>query len=477
MSRIRALALAAGLAACGSPTDGGAPAGPPAVRIEVTPGGLRLPVGGSVTLVVRGVSASGTTAPLPAPATITSLDPSVATVSAQGLVTATRVGDARIEVAWTGGTVLVGIAVLGPPVRADVPGDSIVLAPGFSTDRRIVLRDAAGHDVGDDAPLHSADASVVRVSAGWTLEGVRPGATEVTVPGETGSFTLRARVVSVPGALAMGIPVATGAPAETWEFSQSVEFLAVDGSAPTLLSLPERLSYLTLSPDGAAMAAVRENRELALVDLPAGTVRLVPGMPSGGGTPATVPEDVAWTPDGARLLYTGLSGGTPPRGVFEIALAGGGPRFLTIGARAQWIEQDRLLAWECGVRPPQDTGSGICVDRPDAAAPALPYPWASRALPKPGTEELALASIDTEEYPALEGVVTFPGGRQARVPGRVTSISWSPDGRWLAVATNPFPIPSSRGEWPRVWLLGPDVALPLWRAARTSVTWRPAASR
>lgn len=477
VSRIRAVVLAASVAACGSPTDSGTPAVPAAVRIEVTPGGLRMPIGAQMTLAVRGVSASGTTVPLPAPATFTSADPSIATVSPQGVVTGAGVGDTRLEVTWTGGTIPVSVAILGPPVRTNVPGDSIVLAPGFSVDHSIALFDAARHNVSDESRLQSADPMAVRISAGSLLEGLRPGTTEITVSGETGDFTLRARVVSVPGVLAMGVPVATGAPTETWQVSQAVEFLTLDGAAPTLLTLPERLSYLTLSPNGAAMAAVRENRDLALVDLPAGTVRLVPGMPSGAGTPGTVPEDVAWSPDGARLLYTGVSGSTQPLAVFEISLAGGGPRFVAFGARAQWIEQDRLLAWECGPRQPLDTGGGVCVDRPDAASPAVPYPRASRALPRPGTGELALAGIDTDEYPALEGVVTFPGGREVRVPGRVTSMAWSPDGRWLAVATSPFPSPFSRGEWPRVWMLSPDGPVSMWRSARTAVSWRATVNR
>lgn len=450
------------IGACAQPdpagpgTDSPAPPPPPppapvAVRLEVTPDHLRIPVGESVTLTVRGVAANGATAPVPGGITFASRHPGIAEVTPDGRVTALAVGDAELVARWTGEAATVGVAVLGPPAEVRFSADSVVVAPGFSADFQAVVRDAVGHEL--DVRLASGDTTLAHVE-GNRVEGRRPGTTTVIVEWQGGRGEVPVRVRHLPGVLVMSIGTQGFLP------GRELEFLRLDGSGPTTLRAAEPVWGPTISPDGRSVAVLRPPQpmsapRLGLLDPRSGTIGWLPGT-------GDAYYDLAWSPDGHHLLYTAFRSWDDTSRVMETSVAGGPPRLLAYGAHARWVIQGSLLAWECGRWLAFDGGSGVCVAGPDALDPAVTHPGRSHAAPSPAGE---LATVDFLSSP--QPVIDLPAG-SLRLPVEwVSGMAWSPDGDWLAIAAG------TRGGDARAWIVSADGAVRMWRTGRSTVSWGP----
>jgi len=432
------------------------PAAPVATRLEVSPGHLRIPVGESVTLTARGVTASGAPAPVPGGITFASRLPAIATVTPDGRVTAVAPGDAELVVRWSGEAVILDVSVLGPPVEVGVPADSIVVAPGFSVDFRVVARDAAGHDLGEaGVRLVSEDPTRAAV-VGDRVEGRRPGRTAVIIDWAGGRAVVPVLVRDLPGVLVMSVGELG------YAHSRNLEFQRFDGSGATRLEVAEPVWGPALSPDGRSVAVMRSGLpipapRLGLLDPGTATVRWLPGTDD-------VSHDLAWSPDGQHLLYTAFRSWDDTSRVMEAAVAGEPPRLVAYGSHARWIEPGRLLAWVCGRWEAIDGGSDICVDVPDAPVPEVRFPQRYRVEPSP-TGELATLRF----LPSKQVAIELRGGPVILAAEWVSGMSWSPDGQWLAVAA---------GSWngdARAWILGADGAVRMWRKGRSTVSWGPLA--
>jgi len=412
-------------------------------------------VGESVTLTAWGVTASGAAAPVPGGITFASRHPAIATVTPDGRVTAVAPGDAELAVRWSGEAVIVDVMVLGPPVEVGFPADSIVVAPGFAVDFRVVAKDAAGHDLGGAGVRLVSEDPTRAIVGGDRVEGRRPGRTAVVIEWEGGRGVVPVLVRDLPGVLAMSIG--------TLGFvgSRNIEFQRLDGSGATALEVAESVWGPALSPDGRSVAVVRPPRpdpapRLGLLDPATGTVRWLPGTDD-------VAHDHAWSPDGQHLLYTAFRGWDDTSRVMEAAVAGGTPRLVAYGSHARWIEPGQLLAWVCGKWEAIDGGSGVCVDVPDAPVPAVRFPDRYRVDPGP-TGELA-----TLRYLTNHVEIELRGGPVRLMAQWVSGMSWSPDGQWLAVAAG-----TSSGD-ARAWILSADGAVRMWRKDRSTVSWGPLA--
>ncbi len=181
--------LVGGMAAC---TDEADTVAAPVINtntVVVTPRVSSLRVGQTQQLAASLVDKNG--APLPASAiTWTSAEPTIATVSATGLVTMLTTGSTAIQATINGVT---GIASLqGVPAVATVTVTPLArnLRVAESLPLAYTLRDASGNVLLARAVTFSSSApTVATVSADGVVTGVAAGTTTITVTSETRTAT------------------------------------------------------------------------------------------------------------------------------------------------------------------------------------------------------------------------------------------------------------------------------------------------
>lgn len=129
--------------------------------------------------------------------TWTSADPSLATVSAGGLVTARAAGTVSIVATSEGVSGGATVSIKAPPV-ATVASVTVALSPtsinaGQTSQATVTLRDGAGNILtGRTIGYSSSNTTVASVSAGGVVTGVSGGTVQITATseGKTGSATL-----------------------------------------------------------------------------------------------------------------------------------------------------------------------------------------------------------------------------------------------------------------------------------------------
>lgn len=169
--------------------------------------------------------------------------------------------------------------------------------------------------------------------------------------------------------------------------------MAPDGSAQVQVPTPGlTVSEAAYTPDGRRL----------LLTAGAGTViNLWAASPTGTGirpifdwevADSLKPRNAGWSPDGTRILFTGISAATGDREVMTMASDGTGRRTLTArpgtDARPDWSPDGRTIVWLSNA----DSGS------------AVPY---------------AMDADGSEERPA------------ATTTGQIDEVSFTPDGRLL----------------------------------------------
>ncbi|SOD02103.1 Ig-like domain (group 2) [bacterium JGI 053] len=175
---------------------------PPAAavaRVEVIPDSLVLHPGQTGDFNATAYDAEGHVLTGRA-VTWTSADSTVATVGADGTVTAVAVGTVRIRATVEGVSGSAAVIVTSPPAvavaRVEVVPDSLVLDVGGTGDFNAVAYDAEGHALtGRVVTWTSSDSSVVVVAAGGRVTGVSPGSARVraTVEGVSEAAAVRVR--------------------------------------------------------------------------------------------------------------------------------------------------------------------------------------------------------------------------------------------------------------------------------------------
>lgn len=214
LRRIAAFLSLSALAACGDdqgPTD---PGGAQVATVEVTAPAASLAVGETVQLSAtpRGPGGAAVTG---AAVAWSSSDPSVAAVTAAGLVTAQAPGQAVIR-ATSGGRTGEAVVTVAAPAVASVeitPGGEIDLAADGTVQLRAVARTAAGQVMsGTPASWSSSDEQIARVTESGTVHAGFGGTATITARagGKSAQVTVRVRtqvahVVVRPGGTGMQI--------------------------------------------------------------------------------------------------------------------------------------------------------------------------------------------------------------------------------------------------------------------------------
>ncbi|MFL5538265.1 MAG: Ig domain-containing protein [Longimicrobiaceae bacterium] len=271
----------------------------PVARVVVEPDSLALRAGGTGDFDAVAYDADGSVLTGRAVAW-TSSDSTVATVNAEGGVTAVSPGAARVTATVEGVSGSAPVRVLAPPpapvARVEVTPDSLTLAAGTTGDFNAVAYDAEGHVLtGRAVTWTSSDTSVATVGPAGTVAAVSPGSARVTatVEGVSGSGAVHvlpppparvARVEVTPDSLVLDIGgtgdfdavaydaeghVLTGR-ALTWSTSDSVvATVGPDGSVHAVSPGTARVRATVEGVSESALARVREPAPTAVarVDL------------------------------------------------------------------------------------------------------------------------------------------------------------------------------------------------------------------
>ncbi len=195
-------AVAAGTATITATTDGIAgqssftATAVTAASVSVSPTSSSLQVSGTTQLTATVYDAAGNVLPSRVP-TWSSANPTVATVSSTGRVTAVSQGNTTITATVDGTSANAAIAVAAPP-QAPVATVSVSLAAqtlnvGQSTQASAVLRDAAGVVLSNRSITWSSAApQLATVSSSGVVTAIAPGSATIiaTSEGQSGSATL-----------------------------------------------------------------------------------------------------------------------------------------------------------------------------------------------------------------------------------------------------------------------------------------------
>jgi len=171
----------------------------PIATLEITPGAASVTVGGTVTLGAVAKDAQGNTL-TGRTVTWTSLIPTVATVTAAGVVTGVSAGTGTVSATAEGRVALAVITVTPPPVATvNVVLNSAALTPGQTTQAVATLLDATGAALtGRATTWASSNSGVATVDAFGAVTAVAPGNTNISATSEGRSGLAALTVTQVP---------------------------------------------------------------------------------------------------------------------------------------------------------------------------------------------------------------------------------------------------------------------------------------
>lgn len=168
--------------------------------ITVAPATLSLAAGATGSLSASGTLSGGVN--ITPPVGWTSSDPTIATVDANGIVTAGQSqGSATITAtSATGLTAQASVKVSAPVDKVVAAPESVQVFRGATSTVKAQLLDATGHVIDDRAATWtSSDPSIASVSSTGAVTGVKIGKTTVTATAEGKTATVPVTVVSPVG--------------------------------------------------------------------------------------------------------------------------------------------------------------------------------------------------------------------------------------------------------------------------------------
>jgi outer membrane protein assembly factor BamB len=222
----------------------------PVGAVTVSPQSASIVVGGTQQLAAAVLDTAGG-ALADRPVTWMSSDPSVATVAANGMVSAVRAGGpVTITATAEGKSGTAAITVTPVPVAtvALEPG-SATIQVGATEQFRVVARDAAGNVLaGRGATLVSSNAAVATVDESGVVRGISAGTSILTATSEGKTASATITVVPVPIATLVFEPASASVSVDG---TAQLRVVARDAAGNVLIGRP-----VTLASSNAAVATV-----------------------------------------------------------------------------------------------------------------------------------------------------------------------------------------------------------------------------
>ncbi|MBA3671342.1 MAG: Ig-like domain-containing protein [Gemmatimonadaceae bacterium] len=336
----------------------------------------------------------------------TSSSPTVATVSASGIVRGVAVGTATVTA--TAGGLSRSFAVMVRPTVLMIEGTDRLI-PGAEAPLRFGVFDSASRTLRAVIPATwtSSDSSVVSVSASGLARALRRGTVIITASAGTGTATSTIDVSALPGTIAYRLR------------SNVVSFLPLDGSAPTSVVMGNGIGNLALSPDGKVLAYDCGSGVCVMTVATRAPRTLIPDA-----------SDPSWTGDGkgvavrsdfAQMKIIDVpSGSVAAVRAYHYVMK---PRVSFDGAR---------LVYGCDHLQPYEDLTDLCIVPTNGARDALFFPNAYDAAWSPRGDSLAFVTekilcLTSRSQPAC-------GGDPRRMCAQdVFEPAWSPDGAFLVV--------------------------------------------
>ena len=252
----------------------------PVTTVNVQPSSVQLTMGGTAQLAVSGSDATGAGIGSRV-AQWTSSNPTVATVSSAGLVTAVSSGGTTITATVEGVSASAQVGVAAPPpapvASIEVSFASGSITVGQTTQATAVLRDAQGHALtGRTVTWSSADGQLASVSASGVVTGL--AAASATI------------VASAEGVTGVGsITINPGAPAPVASISLSAGSTSLVVGSMTQISVTLRDAQgniltgrtLTFTSSAPSVATVNANGVVTAVAAGAASIRVASEGTSG----------------------------------------------------------------------------------------------------------------------------------------------------------------------------------------------------
>ena len=368
-----------------------------------------------------------------------SSDPSMATVSAQGVVTSVGpAGQATVTVTCSPASKSVPVVVVSRVAASlTVSPPSLTLHVGDSTQLTATVRDQTGALLaGATVTFTSSDTTIAAVSAPGVVHGVRPGNTVVTATSGSVNRTVPVQVKAVPpvlpDSLTTRIPTLIGAYGIDVSGS-GVVFTAISAESSLVrMSLatlaPVDTVHVGLAPTGVAFSP--DGNTAYVTNQGSGTLGVV--NVAADSQVATVaigqsPFVTLPSPDGSKVIVTGNAGSiyvvnASTRAVVGSLLVGGAPNGLAFNA--------------AGTRVYVSTFWAGTVVEVDPATPAVLRTFTAGGYP----QGLALSADGTRLYIAnetgfLEVRDIGTGARLDSIPlaGAAFDLARSPDDSVLYV--------------------------------------------
>lgn len=347
-------------------------------------------------------------------------DPTTASVSSSGLVTALAIGNTTLTATGGGATNSIQVRVFQIGASISVPVSSIDLAaPGENFQLTWTVFDALGSAIANHGlgAVGTSDSAIATIALAGLVTAVAPGTATVTIQGFPPVISIPVTVAASPAA---GGIVFTSSVAAQWEIVRADE----DGSNQVnLTNDPATDEYPTVSSDGTKIAFVTDRDG----------VRQIYVMNADGSSPVNVSDDPVthnfpdWSPDGTKIAYV-----TNVTDITVMDADGANKTTLLPGGHPDWSPDGTQIAYAAtnDIWVMDADGSNPVQLTTDPSADTHPR-WSPDGSK---ISFVALRDGDNEIY-----VMDPDGTNQVNITNDATgndaAHNWSPDGSQIAFGT------------------------------------------